>query len=115
MADLPAGGWWLLKEEGASMDDVPDNEYLRTFEVAAELGGVSPKTVTRWAKAGKLPYLRTLGGHRRYPAGAIRELAATLGHRPEDATDDLGWTAEGLAGEEALSDPDDPLWFGPQL
>ena len=37
------------------MDDVPDNEYLRTFEVAAELGGVSPKTVTRWAKAGKLP------------------------------------------------------------
>jgi hypothetical protein len=47
MADLPAGGWWLLKEEGASMDDVPDNQYLRTFEVAAELGGVSPKTVTR--------------------------------------------------------------------
>src|SRR6266540_2213517 len=41
--------------KGARMDDVPDNEYLRTFEVAAELGGVSPKTVTRWAKAGKLP------------------------------------------------------------
>jgi MerR family regulatory protein len=69
MADLPAGGWWLLKEKGASMDDVPDNQYLRTFEVAAELGGVSPKTVTRWAKAGKLPYLRTLGGHRATPPG----------------------------------------------
>jgi excisionase family DNA binding protein len=95
------------------MDDVPDNEYLRTFEVAAELGGVSPKTVTRWAKAGKLPYLWTLGGHRRYPAAAIRELAATLSHQPEEATDDLGSTADRLPGEEALSDPD-PLWFGPE-
>jgi excisionase family DNA binding protein len=36
---------------------------------------VSPKTVSRWAKDGKLPFLRTLGGHRRYPAAEIRQHA----------------------------------------
>jgi excisionase family DNA binding protein len=50
---------------------------LRTADVA-ELLGVSPKTIARWAKDGKLPFLRTLGGHRRYPEPAIRELAAGL-------------------------------------
>jgi DNA-binding transcriptional MerR regulator len=39
---------------------------------------VSPKTVARWAQQGLLPYQRTLGGHRRYPEPAIRELAASL-------------------------------------
>ncbi len=51
--------------------------HLRTAEVA-DLLAVSPKTVARWAKDGKLPFLRTLGGHRRYPEAAIRELAAGL-------------------------------------
>ena len=31
---------------------------------------------------GKLPYQRTLGGHRRYPEQAIRELAASLQVQP---------------------------------
>ena len=48
--------------------------YLRTAQVA-DLLYVSPKTVSRWAKEGKLPFLRTLGGHRRFPAAEIRELA----------------------------------------
>jgi excisionase family DNA binding protein len=51
--------------------------YLRTAQVA-ELLQVSPKTVARWAKEGKLPFLRTLGGHRRYPEGEIRELLDEL-------------------------------------
>ena len=51
--------------------------YLRTAEVA-DLLHVSPKTVSRWAKEGKLPFLKTLGGHRRYPETTIRELAARL-------------------------------------
>jgi excisionase family DNA binding protein len=51
--------------------------YLRAAEVA-ELLHVSPKTVSRWAKEGKLPYLRTLGGHRRYPDAEIRALLDTL-------------------------------------
>jgi excisionase family DNA binding protein len=51
--------------------------YLHTAEVA-DLLHVSPKTVSRWAKEGKLPFLKTLGGHRRYPEAEIRELAEGL-------------------------------------
>jgi excisionase family DNA binding protein len=51
--------------------------YLRTAQVA-EILYVSPKTVSRWAKEGKLPFLKTLGGHRRYPEAEIRELAEEL-------------------------------------
>jgi predicted site-specific integrase-resolvase len=35
---------------------------------------VDPKTVTRWAKAGKLNSIRTLGGHRRYLATEIHAI-----------------------------------------
>ena len=43
----------------------PSNPLLPPAEVAAAFR-VDPKTVTRWAKAGKLSSIRTLGGHRRY-------------------------------------------------
>jgi excisionase family DNA binding protein len=48
-----------------------DNELLTPGEVA-EMFRVNPKTVTRWARAGKVPAVRTLGGHRRYRASDIR-------------------------------------------
>ena len=51
--------------------------YLRTAQVA-ELLQVSSKTVSRWAQEGRLPYLRTLGGHRRYPDAEIRALLEAL-------------------------------------
>jgi excisionase family DNA binding protein len=51
--------------------------FLRSAEVAA-IFQVSPKTVSRWAQQGLLPYQRTLGGHRRYPADAVHQLAASL-------------------------------------
>jgi excisionase family DNA binding protein len=51
--------------------------YLRAAEVA-ELLHVTPKTVSRWAHEGKLPCLRTLGGHRRYPEREIRALIERL-------------------------------------
>ena len=55
--------------------------YLHPAEVA-DLLQVSPKTVSRWAKEGRLPFLKTLGGHRRYPAADIRQLANELQVRP---------------------------------
>jgi excisionase family DNA binding protein len=55
--------------------------YLSTGEVASLLF-VSPKTVSRWAKEGKLPFMKTLGGHRRYPEAEIRELAEELRQEP---------------------------------
>ena len=51
-----------------------DSHYLRAAEAAALLH-VSPKTVSRWAKEGKLPHIVTLGGHRRFPRAEIERLA----------------------------------------
>ena len=53
---------------------------LTPAEVAA-LFRVDPKTVTRWAKQGRLASIRTLGGHRRYHEAQVRAL---LGQSPED-------------------------------
>lgn len=49
-------------------------EDLMTPGEVARLFGVDPKTVTRWAVAGKLNPLKTLGGHRRYRAREVRAL-----------------------------------------
>ncbi|MGH2817275.1 MAG: helix-turn-helix domain-containing protein [Actinomycetota bacterium] len=57
----------------SSTDDV----YIRTAE-AARILRVSPKTVSRWAKEGRIPHVMTLGGHRRFPAVAITDLARSL-------------------------------------
>lgn len=46
---------------------------LTPGEVAA-LFRVDPKTVTRWAKSGKLNAIRTLGGHRRFLESEVRAL-----------------------------------------
>lgn len=40
-------------------------ELLTPAEVA-RMFRVDPKTVTRWARAGRLPCIKTLGGHRRF-------------------------------------------------
>jgi excisionase family DNA binding protein len=47
------------------------DSLLTPAEVAA-LFRVNPKTVTRWARAGKITAIRTLGGHRRFRATEIR-------------------------------------------
>jgi excisionase family DNA binding protein len=60
---------------------VPE-DLLSPAEVAA-LFRVDPKTVTRWAKAGKLDSIRTLGGHRRYKKSQVLELMH--GHRQPEA------------------------------
>jgi excisionase family DNA binding protein len=52
--------------------DAPD-ALLTPAEVAA-LFRVNPKTVTRWARAGKLPAIRTLGGHRRFRVSDVRRV-----------------------------------------
>jgi len=51
-----------------------DSESLLTPSEVATLFRVDPKTVTRWAKAGKLSSIRTLGGHRRYHEAEVRNL-----------------------------------------
>jgi excisionase family DNA binding protein len=51
-----------------------ESESLLTPSEVASLFRVDPKTVTRWAKAGKLSSIRTLGGHRRYREAEVRDL-----------------------------------------
>ncbi len=59
-----------LRSSGSS----PEVDELLTPGQVAKLFGVDPKTVTRWAAAGKLTALHTLGGHRRYRAREVHGL-----------------------------------------
>ena len=54
-------------------------ENLLTPAEVASLFRVDPKTVTRWAKAGKLTSIRTLGGHRRYKESEVKSLLNSIG------------------------------------
>jgi excisionase family DNA binding protein len=54
---------------------------LRTHEVAV-LFQVSERAVTDWARKGRLPSVRTPGGHRRYPATVVRDLLQRSGAHP---------------------------------
>ena len=47
---------------------------LLTPAEVANLFHVDPKTVSRWAKDGKLDSIRTPGGHRRYDAETVRAM-----------------------------------------
>lgn len=51
----------------------PLPDLLTPAEVAAFFR-VDPKTVTRWAAAGQVASIRTLGGHRRYRRAEIQRL-----------------------------------------
>ena len=53
-------------------DDLDAPEQLLTPSEVAAMFRVNPKTVTRWARAGKLTAIRTLGGHRRFRVSEIR-------------------------------------------
>ena len=55
-----------------------EQETLLTPSEVAALFRVDPKTVTRWAKAGKLTSIRTLGGHRRYKESEVTALLNTI-------------------------------------
>jgi len=57
------------------------NELLTPGEVA-EMFRVNPKTVTRWARSGKLTAVKTLGGHRRFRSSEIHRFLEETGALP---------------------------------
>ena len=79
-----------------------ENELLTPAEVAV-MFRVNPKTVTRWARAGRISAIRTLGGHRRFRASEIRKVleqvqeqrseSSLLATRVVDPPAPTGWTA----------------------
>ena len=52
-------------------------ERLLTPSEVATLFRVDPKTVTRWAAAGRISSIRTPGGHRRFRESEVKALLAS--------------------------------------
>ncbi|UCH85847.1 MAG: helix-turn-helix domain-containing protein, partial [Candidatus Latescibacterota bacterium] len=52
---------------------VTNKNFYSTFQAAAILG-VTPDTVLKWIKAGKIPASRTLGGHYRIQRDTLTDL-----------------------------------------
>jgi excisionase family DNA binding protein len=64
-----------IYDEGANgANDVKDKRFMTARQVAAAFE-VSPSTVHRWAREGKLPSLATPGGRLRFPRESIEEMA----------------------------------------
>jgi excisionase family DNA binding protein len=53
---------------------IPEPEILLNPAETAEYFRVGTKTLSRWAKEGRIPFIRTLGGHRRYRLADIQRL-----------------------------------------
>ncbi len=62
-----------------------NTEFLTRSEVSRLLG-VSPNTVTRWAREGRLACQVTLGGHHRFERAVVEQLRKSLtrGGSPND-------------------------------
>ena len=56
----------------------PQRDRLLTPGEVASLFRVDPKTVTRWASAGRINSIRTPGGHRRFRESEVRNMLASL-------------------------------------
>ena len=56
----------------------PEAEPLLTPAEVATMFRVDPKTVTRWATAGRIGSIRTPGGHRRFRESEVKALLAEL-------------------------------------
>jgi len=64
---------------------VENHERLLTPGEVALMFRVDPKTVTRWASAGRIGSIRTPGGHRRFRESEVHGLLADLTVRPSPA------------------------------
>ena len=64
-------------------DTMAEHELLTPGEVAV-MFRVDPKTVTRWARAGRLSAIRTIGGHRRFRASEVLHLLEDVPEVPAE-------------------------------
>jgi len=74
------------------------DRLLTPGEVAA-LFRVDPKTVTRWAAAGRIGSIRTPGGHRRFRESEVRALLEGDGVVEEMREDDAANRSGGGPGQ----------------
>jgi excisionase family DNA binding protein len=59
--------------QGAPVPGEAADDPLLTPSEVAEMFRVNPKTVTRWARTGRLQAIKTIGGHRRYRLSEVRK------------------------------------------
>lgn len=89
------------------------DRLLTPGEVAA-LFRVDPKTVTRWAAAGRIGSIRTPGGHRRFRESEVRALLEGEGMLDETDEDlaarppNAGPSTAGAMGSAAASNMGNP-------
>lgn len=67
----------MITEIKAAIEGVSHGNLLSRRDVASRFG-VAPQTITRWANEGIIPYVRTLGGQRRYPAYEVERLVSAV-------------------------------------
>ena len=65
---------------------IENPERLLTPGEVALMFRVDPKTVTRWASAGRIGSIRTPGGHHRFRESEVTELLADLTFESESST-----------------------------
>ena len=83
----------------------PAGDELLTPGGVAALLFVDPKTVTRWAMAGKLAAIRTPGGHRRYLKSDVMAIRDGLHPQQDSRPDPTRIPSQGTSGAVA-GDPD---------
>jgi excisionase family DNA binding protein len=66
-------------------DSYSSDEDLLSPREVAEVFGIRPRTVARWARTGRLSPARTLGGHRRYARAEIRALLGDEVHEKDES------------------------------
>lgn len=66
-----------LTGDGATQGSPPPADFL-TRSAVSKLLGVSPNTVTRWAREGRLACRVTLGGHHRFERELVERLRKSL-------------------------------------
>lgn len=70
-----------MKNATLGATDLMDPPVFLTTSAVSRILAVSPNTVTRWAREGRLPCQVTLGGHHRFERAAIEDLRRAL-NRP---------------------------------
>ena len=84
---------------------VPEDKQI-TLQAAAATLAISPSRLRRWADEGRIPSVRTAGGHRRFSLSAVRRLAAESGVRPTvRPVEPPGGAAPGPGREPARARP----------
>jgi excisionase family DNA binding protein len=78
---IPSGAFDTLRSVKRAVvrpqPETPPADFLTRSEVSKMLG-VSPNTVTRWAREGRLPCHVTLGGHHRFERTVVEQIQKDL-------------------------------------